>query len=582
MNINETLPKNFPKSLYHKLEKEYGKGSPSVYKIANALHSKGLVENAMTKLIAEMEGMEDESKQKLQESVVSTMKRANINESIIQEFVSKNKMDETDGINDEPEPPKDAMSSEPEFKLPSKPEYDAMDDDQRNDLFRKYQAHINYKHNTGQSVDEALPEGGARPPGERPGHYVNPYGGPKSWGMKPKVVGNKRIDVPVGTPDEPEISKSDMEKSITKWAKTHTPEDEKPEGEPRRKAKVDEAEGKTGTMSLQQKKDLLDKLQMQKYGKTSFKGSKYNPNDPSYDEKAHKEHPFYKKDVDEGEEGEIGPDGVWVAKWVKNKEKALPKLPDKPPKSKKVEKGKGLIAWPHNPEVNEGGIVSTNTSGFRGLKETTTSTVSTRDQEDPEVYDTVQKHLKGVPTAHIRGTGYTDKYSPTLVHKKSHYTSELPGQEKEPETRTGSTPSVDEIKLYSNPSTPYPGSKVVDKPSKEPFVKDKNGKMVPATEPLAKQDTYPTLSQRLGKESEIDEMTTTSGGGGTGGGTTGYSTPGAFTKDKKARGSERGIAGSAALGYTIAKMRKSIQEAKQNRQKFLAEEKQRLIEQFKK
>ena len=380
------------------------------------------------------------------------------------------------------------------------------------------------------------------------------------------------------------------------YVDANTPEDEKPEGKPKVKSEVDEAEEpskskelKTGTMSRKDKIDRLDTLQMHKFGKTSFPGSKYNPSDPAYDPEAHKSHPFYRGEVKEGEEGTVGPDGVWVAKWVKNKEKALPKLPDKPPKSKKVEKGKGLIAWPHNPEVNEGGIVSTNTSGFRGLKETTASTVSTQDQEDPEVYDTVQKHLKGVPTAHIRGTGFTDKYSPTLVHKKSHYTSELPGQEKEPETRTGSTPSVDEIKLYSNPSTPYPGSKVLDKPSKEPFVKDKNGRMVPSTEPLdtlakvrAKQDTYPTLSQRLEKESEIDEMTTTSGGGGSSMGTTGYLSAGAFNPDKKAPGSKRGIAGSAKLGYTVAEMRNKIEEMKQNRQKFLAEEKQRLIEQFKK
>lgn len=47
---------------------------------------------------------------------------------------------------------------------------------------------------------------------------------------------------------------------------------------------------------------------------------------------------------------------------------------------------------------------------------------------------------------------------------------------------------------------------------------------------------------------KLDEMTTTSGGGGSSAGTPGYNIPGAFSRRG---GSKKGIAGSAALGYTL-------------------------------
>lgn len=83
--------------------------------------------------------------------------------------------------------------------------------------------------------------------------------------------------------------------------------------------------------------------------------------------------------------------------------------------------------------------------------------------------------------------------------------------------------------------------------------------------PKAKKEKKPTKDRSgkifvKGKETKLDEMTTTSGGGGTSQGTTGYSVPGAWCGPKGEGGSKAGVKGSEKLGYTLTAIGKKEME----------------------
>jgi hypothetical protein len=255
--------------------------------------------------------------------------------------------------------------------------------------------------------------------------------------------------------------------------------------------------------------------------------------------------------------GSVDDQGIFIANWIKNKEKALPELPDKPPQPKVKEKGKGLIAWQHNPEVNE--VSKKDKRDTSGMRSTDTPT------KEPLVIDPTTGKL--VPSTNPLDFGTKENPNLLTIRNEPEEVNEeddkTPKEEK-PKATTRMVKWYDKD-LKKVVDVPYTSTKPVKEPSQ-----DKGGENVnESAPPLPKHiihkveaeygkgnpKAYQTLwkiydkMKNEGYEEEMDEESST-------GAIVGYS-PNAWVSKSK-RGSEKAIEGGERSGFKV------VRESKEN------------------